>query len=143
MRVVKSLWTEVMEIARRGGTPTVTLPRACAVIEPRRPVGRPRVNPVGAKRGYGYALVTASGRPMRCRRRGCHRTLRKDAQSICCSPTCEFLLRSECESFLEVLDGKVDPRHLSPTLRTLNKKMRYDEWDRRAGPLLDRRRERR
>jgi hypothetical protein len=124
--MAKSLWAAIADISNRGGRPTVTLPRACEVIEPRRPVGRPRLHPVGTKRGHGYNLVTGSGRPMRCRARGCSRTLKKSATSICCSRACELVLRSECESYLEVLDGKVDPRHLSPTLCALNKKMRLD-----------------
>jgi hypothetical protein len=127
MRRVKSLWDEIEEIAARGGTPVVTLPRALEIVESRRPVGRPRVHPVGAKRGHGYALTMPSGRPMRCRRRGCNKTLRKDAESICCSPECEFMLRDQCESFLEVLDGKVAARHLAPWHRTFRRRLQRDE----------------
>ena len=141
-RMGKSLWTTIAEIAARGGRPIVAFPRACEVIEPRRAVGRPRIHPVGAKRGHEYALTTPSGRPMRCRRRGCQRTLRKDAQSICCSAQCEWLLKSECLDVLDVLDGRVEARHLPPYWRAHNKRwFRHDEADRRAGLLPNRQRD--
>ena len=112
---MKSLWTAVAEIAARGGRPTVSLPKALEIVEHRRP-GRPRLYPPGARRGRdtGYSLTTITGRPLRCRRRGCQRTLRKDSTSICCSPTCAFLLRSECEDILDLLDGRVEARHFPP-----------------------------
>jgi hypothetical protein len=113
----RSIWAQVAELVARGRHPVVRLPRACEIVEPSRPRGRPRIHPVGAKRGHGYNLITGSGRPMRCRRPGCARTLKKNATSICCSASCERQLRHDCLDLLDVLDRRVEARHLAPRLR--------------------------
>jgi hypothetical protein len=84
----------------------IVLPKACKVISPRRPRGRPRVRPVGAKGGHGYRFRTIDGWPVRCRARGCQRQLRKNATSIVCSERCEEALRRECETMLAMLNGE-------------------------------------
>jgi len=123
-----SLWSQIQTIASRGRHPVVTLPRALEIVEPARPRGRPRLYAVGARRGRdtGYSLVTPNGSPMRCRNRGCQRTLKKEATSICCSKTCEEQLRNECLDILDVLDERVEARHLAPRHRD-----RHGAWFRR------------
>lgn len=92
---MKSIWSEVAALVARGRHPVVRLPRACEVVEPAHPRGRPRLYAVDARRGRetGYRQTTPCGWPMRGRRRGCQRTLKKNATSICCSETCERELR--------------------------------------------------
>jgi hypothetical protein len=117
----RSIFDEIDNIVAREGTPLVTLPLACEVVE-RRPAGRPRLHPVGAKRGHGYALTTPRGSPMRCCARGCQRTLKKNATAIVCSPACGEWLRRECEELLDILHGRKPPEELSIYYRCFNPK---------------------
>ena len=50
---------------------------------------------------------------MRCRWRGCSKTLRKSATSICCSPNCEEQLRRECSDTLDALEGRLEPKYFA------------------------------
>jgi hypothetical protein len=129
MHRVKSLWDEVREVAARGGSPVVTFPAACEVIIPPGSPGRPRCHPEGSKRGHGYALTTSSGRPLRCRRRGCQRTLPINATTIVCSTVCADLLRRECSAVLDVLDGRVEARYFAGQRRW------NDPWLNEACPV--------
>jgi hypothetical protein len=112
---MRGLWREVAEIVARGGSPVVTMPVVCEIITPPHPRGRPRLHPEGARRGLetGYALVTSSGRPMRCRHRGCQRTLRKNATAICCSSVCAEQLHRECSDTIDALEGRLNARHFA------------------------------
>lgn len=109
---------EQLEEVYRGERACVSIPKACKVIVRRRR-GRPRVHPIDAHPGDGYALRTASGYPMRCRARGCTKVLPMRATSIVCSYPCEQLLRREVEEYLAIMNGEMPARDLAPYFRGL------------------------
>jgi hypothetical protein len=98
-----------------GGAPVVVLRRELEVT--RSPRGRPRKRPPGAHRGWGYALVTPAGWPMRCRRVGCQRELRKNATTVACSPECAAALVRDLREIVDILCGGRAPTSLSAHLR--------------------------
>lgn len=109
---------EQLEEVYRGERAYIVLPKACRIIVRRRR-GRPRVHPVDAHPGHGYALRTASGYPMRCRARGCTKVLPMRATSIVCSYPCEQLLRRQVEEYLAIMNRQMRARELAPYFRGL------------------------
>ena len=70
----------------------------------------------------GWTMACPSGRPMKCRARGCDRELRKYQADIVCSEACRIQLRAECHTFLAILEGRMDARDLPVRLRTKQKR---------------------
>lgn len=111
-----SIWEKVDEMVSRGKAPIVKLNPATEIRKPRRPRGRPRI--IFTKNRQHYPMATPKGWALRCRAPGCQKKLRKDQLTICCSPACEARLRDICETYLNVLNGDMNPTDLPPYYRT-------------------------
>lgn len=106
----RGLWDQVRDIVKKGGTPSVELPKVCEVVAPKGPPGRPRVVPDGENQDFMGVMKTPMGWRMRCRAFGCSRKLKLTKAGIVCSDKCKRELLQFCLDTIAVLTEKTPPQ---------------------------------
>lgn len=116
----EALWKQVQALSAEGKNPIIEVTPAARIIRAKLAPHRPRKRPEDAPKHYRkeYVMTVPGGEPMRCRRKGCNQRMLKGQAAIVCSPACEKELRWECEVFLSILNGVMNPRDLPQVLRT-------------------------